>query len=300
MSQNGWQGHQVPDPQQWQAQPQFQGQQWTDPGYGQQPQQGYAGHPGYGGAQGYPAQPGYEQWQQSQLAQQGGWAGQPPAPAQGQIPVGWMFIGILFRLAIAALALWSFFSIVWGIPMEFLPAVIGQFSLLQVLLAGIVTALAVFRPLLPAASLQRRFEGKLGWARGMSTLYSICTLLVFGFLMGGFGDTRVAWNVLHFLVPSLMLLDFLLFGQNQEKLPWWMPFAWLVPMFAYLGWALLEASQGRPIYSFLDPDNSDFLMWIGILFAGWLVLGFVLVGLGRIRGAIRRSGTSGMPPGAYA
>lgn len=220
----------------------------------------------------------------------GGWAAYPGAPVDGQIPVGWMVVGLLFRAAIAALAWWSLLSIVWGIPQEYLLDALSQFSLLQVLIAGVVTTLAVFRPVLPAPTRQRRFEGSVGWARGMTTLYSLCTLLVFGFMMEGFGDSRVNWNVLHFLVPTLLLLDFLLFGQNQERIPWWMPLVWLVPMFAYLGWAIVLAGQDRPIYYFLDPDNPDFLTWIAILFGGWLVLGYVLVGLGRLRGAIRRSG----------
>lgn len=224
----------------------------------------------------------------------GAWV--PPRNTEERLPIGWMVVGLVFRALIAALAWWSFFSVLRGIPSEYVVLQILQFSVLQVLLAALLATFSVLRPIVPLGSLRRRFEGRVGWIRGMFTTNSVCTMLVFGLLMGGFSDPNLDWNVLHFVIPTLLLVDILAFGQNQERLPWWMPLAWLLPMLAYFAYALIRAGAGQPLYSFLDPSDNEFIAMVAVLFIGWVIVGYIVLGLGRLRGAIRRAAMPPVPP----
>ena len=92
--------------------------------------------------------------------------------------------------------------------------------------------------------------------------------------------------LLHVVVPILALADWVLVGRGTAPARWWQPFAWLAYPAAYGLVALVVLNQvgRRAPYFFLDPTSvgvTGVAANIGLLAAGILGLGFVLLALTR-------------------
>ena len=112
---------------------------------------------------------------------------------------------------------------------------------------------------------------------------------------GEFADSagEAMGNVcVHYLTPLLVLLQWLLWA-DKTALTVWSAAAWLVIPLAYFIYAMLRARTGRPIgntkllypYPFLAlPSLGPKKFWLGIgkMLAFFLVLGLVLVGIGKL------------------
>ncbi|ALL76425.1 MULTISPECIES: Pr6Pr family membrane protein [unclassified Pseudonocardia] len=98
--------------------------------------------------------------------------------------------------------------------------------------------------------------------------------------------------LLHVVVPLLALMDWTLVRRAGPPVPWWRPLVWLLFPAAYLALALLvlNGTGRRAPYYFLDPDavGAGGLAWnIVRLAAGFLLLGWAVLGLGRLADRIR-------------
>lgn len=126
--------------------------------------------------------------------------------------------------------------------------------------------------------------------RGASTSWTLVTLVVFAFLLGG-DYSSPASALEHLAVPLLATAEWLCLGP-RARLRWWWPWAWLVVPLAYLPVYIAASATTGPLYSFLRPGEPDFGFWILVLLVGFLGLGH-LVWLRAALGvalSLRRSG----------
>jgi hypothetical protein len=89
------------------------------------------------------------------------------------------------------------------------------------------------------------------------------------------GDLTPAWSLLvHLVVPTLVVADYLLVGRARGR--WWWPLTWALLPLAYL---VYYASAGLLVYDFLDPFGAYYQFAVlGFLLAA-VAIGFVLFGL---------------------
>ncbi|HEX5402856.1 MAG TPA: hypothetical protein VFX16_11220 [Pseudonocardiaceae bacterium] len=152
--------------------------------------------------------------------------------------------------------------------------------------ASLVTAICYVGLLLyPAFTGGRRHEPTTPWLRGalvvLLTLVSITFMTMLG---GGLNDT---WSLFeHLLTPLIVLVDWLVVGTDQRNAKWWFPFTWLAFPLAYLLFYIVYVGNGDPIYPFLDPHASDFVGIVFAFLAGVLAFGFVVFGIGKLKGSI--------------
>jgi hypothetical protein len=131
-----------------------------------------------------------------------------------------------------------------------------------------------------------RAESRSG-LRGAVVLYVVVAGVIWNlYLTDKSMGYTVANTLLHIVVPTLALIDWLAVGQSQGDVRWWQPFAWLVYPAAYLLLALviLNRAGRRAPYYFLDPESVGVLgvaANVGVLAAGFLLLGYLLAGVGR-------------------
>ncbi len=131
-------------------------------------------------------------------------------------------------------------------------------------------------------------ERPAGWLRGAVTFYLSMVFVVYATLLGGDYSSLESF-LSHLVVPVIVFIDWVVVGLNQEQVVWWMPLAWLLPVFAYLAVYVHERNDaGGPLYGFLD-DNSDFF-WLqaGLLSIAFLTGGYAVWSIGRLRGRARR------------
>lgn len=131
--------------------------------------------------------------------------------------------------------------------------------------------------------------------RGAVVLYVVVAGLVWNVFLTGQSMGYTPANILlHVVMPVLALTDWLLVGRGQGDVRWWQPIVWLAYPFAYLGLALAvlnEAGRRAPYY-FLDPGSvgtAAVIGNIGLLAAGFVCLGYVIWGLGRVAVAARHA-----------
>lgn len=123
--------------------------------------------------------------------------------------------------------------------------------------------------------------------RGAVVLYVVVAGLIWNlFLTQRSMGYTPANLLLHVVVPVLALADWLLVGRGTAPARWWQPFAWLVYPAAYgaVAVAVLNHAGRRAPYFFLDPTSvgvTAVAANIGLLGAGILGLGFVLLALTR-------------------
>ena len=124
------------------------------------------------------------------------------------------------------------------------------------------------------------------------------TFLVFNFLLAGRPDRefQANWRVssicLHVILPIMYIFDWLLFYEHK-KIRWFYPlvsvaFPMLYIIFIYTRAFVVNFNPEVPYlypYFFLNLDNlgvAGVAKWVAILFAGFIVLGYIFYGIDKI------------------
>lgn len=152
--------------------------------------------------------------------------------------------------------------------------------LTNVLTAVVFTGVALGRPAFQSQSLL-----------GLVTLSILFVGVVYNLLLRGLvelsGGAATADLILHYIVPILAPLFWLLCAP-KGSIPWRHAGLWAVYPLAYMVYALTRgASDGRYPYPFMDVPKvgwSSTLTTIAIMIVAYLVVGFVLIWLGRLLG----------------
>lgn len=127
--------------------------------------------------------------------------------------------------------------------------------------------------------------------RGAAVLYVVVAGAVWNLFLTGHSMGYTPANLLlHVVVPTLAVTDWLVVGRGESPVRWWQPIAWLSYPAAYglLAFLVLNDAGRRAPYYFLDPGSvgaATVLMNVGLLAAGFLVLGYLLAGLARATSA---------------
>jgi len=128
------------------------------------------------------------------------------------------------------------------------------------------------------------------------TMSITLTFLVFHFILSsGFANELNGFNphslnnyILHYIIPLMTIVDFLIFDRNSPKLSWFDPVIWMVIPLAYFLFIVVRAPIAGNIgmtsspypYPFIDftiqPPSSVFLN-ILVIFVIFLLLGYVLL-----------------------
>lgn len=193
---------------------------------------------------------------------------------------------IAWRAVIAALA-W------WGL-LDALDGDLGQLRYFSQVTTLTVT-LTASASVLTFAVTTAGWGHILAWCRGASTTYAVVTAVIFQVLLSGNLDTTS--SVLeHAVVPALALIDWVVFGPTAVRQQWWTALSWLILPICYLGvYYNVRKPSGEPLYPFLNPDASSFWRWVGIMIAVFIVVGFVVWGLGVLRSAHDRRALTRRP-----
>jgi len=129
--------------------------------------------------------------------------------------------------------------------------------------------------------------------RGAATLYMVTTGLVYVTLLTGLQEslnTHIPWVnfVLHYLIPLVALLDWLIDRPRHEMLSYKVISLWLIFPIVWLVYSVIRgALVGWYAYPFLDPHTGGGLVEVIIVCLGISVLmallSAVLVWLGNLR-----------------
>ena len=140
-------------------------------------------------------------------------------------------------------------------------------------------------------------------AKYTATMSLLVTMLIAHFMLfdAMFQDGKLVLHlvVLHYVVPIMTLLDWLLFDE-KGKMPIWGPFAWLSLAAAYLLVVMIcagplgldmgggtTANVTRYPYTFLDPGISGVggvATFIGVMLVAFVILGFILRAIDHLLG----------------
>ncbi|OLF12341.1 hypothetical protein BLA60_10245 [Actinophytocola xinjiangensis] len=241
----------------------------------------------------YPGQPQYPGQQNQQQYRYPGqqYPGQPGPPGQppGRVNPA-VLVGVsLWRIAIIACALYGFSDATgWEANFEGLSQ--------QASLATAIVYLVLL--IYPVFTGGRRHEPASPWLRGATT---VMLLLVAGTFFGIMGGGLEDQPFEHIVTPAIVFVDWLFVGRNQAAAKWWHPLTWIAFPLAYFVY-FLTAGVYEILYDFLNPDNDEFAMMVVGLLGGVIILGYLLFGLGRIKGAVsaqRQSGPYPPQPSAY-
>ncbi len=123
---------------------------------------------------------------------------------------------------------------------------------------------------------------------GLTTLSIVLVGVVYVLLLRGLldlsGDAATANFILHYVVPSLVPLYWLLFAP-KGGLHWRDPVLWAAYPLAYFAYALARgAADGKYPYPFMDIPNvgwASALTTVGIILIAYLVVGTAFVWLSR-------------------
>lgn len=191
----------------------------------------------------------------------------------------------LWRLGLAVLAMWALVLMLWGLSLTKAFDTLLYFTTLTTLVVFLVNAGAVIRPVMVEGQ-GGRFEGSLGWFRGLATLMAVFTGVMFAALLeGGYPDLQ--GKISHLVLPIAMTVDWLGIGRNQTCLPLWVPLSWTVVLMPYFWVYAWDArADGQPMYAFLDPAAADWWNWVGIVAGIAFGIGVALWLLGRVRGKL--------------
>lgn len=136
------------------------------------------------------------------------------------------------------------------------------FTIQSNIIAGVVLLIVGVGTLLNVEA-NRQFA----FIRGAATLYMVITGIVFALLLAGLAERlqlTVPWvnMVLHYLIPIVMLVDWLLFPP-KFKFSLQHTILWLAFPLAYLAYALIRGSivNWYP-YPFLDPPQVG---WVSVI-----------------------------------
>lgn len=150
----------------------------------------------------------------------------------------------------------------------------AYFSQTSTLIAGLVAAAGL------VFAMRGATPGWLRAVRGASTSFCLVVLIIFALLLGGDYST-LSSAMMHLVVPTLALADWLVVTPVRRLRVWW-ALAWTAFPLAYLPiyvWASL--SRPESLYPFFDPRRADFGQWFIILLIVFLVVQFAVWGLGR-------------------
>lgn len=207
---------------------------------------------------------------------------------------------LVFRLIIVGMAGWSAFAMVHNAYQRTgtLEGAFDQaiyFTTLSVVIVTLAYGASILR-VFKSGSLRTRMEPDQGWFRGLAVLMSVMTGIIFSALLDGtYPDVRGLFA--HLLVPILVAIDWIFVGRNQERLHPAVPILWAVLILPYLAvywWDAIRDGGGGPMYDFLDPNADNFFTAVIGLLIGFLIAGYVLWAIGRLKGAI--SGTRNLIP----
>lgn len=133
-------------------------------------------------------------------------------------------------------------------------------------------------------------EARIG-LRGAVVLYVVVAGVIWNLFLTGHSMGYTTANLLlHVVVPTLAVADWLLSTRGAEKVRWWQPFAWLAYPAGYgvVALVVLNRAGRRAPYFFLDPASvgiTSVAMNVGLLAIGILGLGFALLALTRVPSA---------------
>ena len=149
---------------------------------------------------------------------------------------------------------------------------------------------------------------------GIAAQGILLTMAVYHFMLsglftmgdGGMNLYQVANLLLHYVCPTLMILDFLLLARRQPlrlSAPW----VWTAFPIAYLVFVFIRGATGLPIapgdgsaypYFFLDPGAAGLTgnpqgfggvaIWVVILFAAYVAAGYAMRGLYLLCGRLQK------------
>ena len=132
----------------------------------------------------------------------------------------------------------------------------------------------------------------------IGVLAILLTFLVFNFLLAGQPDRdpqanwRVASICLHVILPVMYVFDWLLFYEHK-KVKWFYPLASVIfpvlyVVFVFVRAAIVNFNPEVPYlypYFFLNLDKlgiAGVAKWVGILFAGFIALGYIFYGIDKL------------------
>ena len=133
----------------------------------------------------------------------------------------------------------------------------------------------------------------------------LVTALIAHFLLfdAMFQDGQLVWHLvaMHYVVPAMSVLDWLLFDE-KGKMAVWGPFAWLSLAAAYLVVVMIgagplgldlgggtTAGQTRYPYTFLDPAISGVdgvALFIGAMVVAFVLIGYLIFGIDKALGRV--------------
>ena len=156
--------------------------------------------------------------------------------------------------------------------------------LTNVIAAAVFTGIAFGHPAFRSQSLL-----------GLMTLSILFVGAVYVLLLRGLvelsGGAATANLILHYIVPGLTLLFWLLFAP-KGALKWGDPVLWAIYPLAYFAYALVRgASDGKYPYPFMDIPKVGWisaLTTVAIILVAYLLVGTVFVWLGRLLDPSRR------------
>ena len=131
----------------------------------------------------------------------------------------------------------------------------------------------------------------------------LLTFLVFNIMLAGKRDPQLNWRIgslsFHVVLPIMYIADWFLFYQRKQC-KWFYPIASICFPLAYIAFLLIQAiilnfdssilipTTTTPLiypYFFVNIDTqgvSGVLMWIGILSAAFVLVGYLFIGLDKL------------------
>jgi hypothetical protein len=173
---------------------------------------------------------------------------------------------------------------------------ISNFLCIGIMLAALIQTTKKKEDSFVSAVPMLKFIGMLG---------ILLTFLVFNIMLAGAEgrDPQANWRIgsllAHVVLPIMYIADWFLFYE-RKKVKWYYPIASIAFPLAYVGFLLIQAiilkfdssilipTTTTPLiypYFFVNLDTqgiSGVLMWIGILSAAFITVGFVFFGLDRL------------------
>lgn len=134
------------------------------------------------------------------------------------------------------------------------------------------------------------------WLKSMLTFSMCVTGLIAHFILNRCeiptGDGTVANNILHYLLPAMVVLDWLLFDKKGNYKVFF-PFLWCIPPYLYLIYTYVVVlimdgtvgKSGKYPYSFMDIDANGVVTTICLIITltiAFIALGFIVYGIDKL------------------
>jgi len=132
------------------------------------------------------------------------------------------------------------------------------------------------------------------------TMCITLTFLVYHFLLNPVWASSQEWSaatignyIVHYIIPVMTIIDFLIFDRQKISLRWYAPFIWMIIPVTYFVFILLRA----PLLGNIGPTASPYpypfidftiqpveaVMYnIGGIIVAFIVIGYVLLGVDRV------------------